>query len=231
VLTEGYDEPSADCIVIARPTRSRPLYVQMVGRGLRPFPDKDDLLVLDVVGATQRHDLVTACTLFGVPSLEDGLREALDDQRQAQAGQRHVVEVDGRLVTESVDLLHRAGLDRREFSWVTAGPGRYVLGIQDAQIFLVQSGELWDVVLRPRHGEAEIIRAGTPLEWSTGIAEDLVRKLGATHLARRTARWRSEPASDKQREVLQRCRLPVDDLTKGEAADLLTAHFARQARV
>jgi DNA repair protein RadD len=47
IVTEGYDFPPIDAIVMMRPTRSAVLYVQLVGRGLRPFPGKDDCLVLD----------------------------------------------------------------------------------------------------------------------------------------------------------------------------------------
>lgn len=62
VLTEGFDDPTISCVVIARPTRSAPLYQQMVGRGLRPdlsLPpeERGDCLVLDVVGASRSHDL------------------------------------------------------------------------------------------------------------------------------------------------------------------------------
>lgn len=47
IVTEGYDHPPIDAIVMMRPTRSAVLYVQLVGRGLRPFPGKEDCLVLD----------------------------------------------------------------------------------------------------------------------------------------------------------------------------------------
>ena len=47
LLTEGYDEPSVDCIVNLRATKSRGLYEQIMGRGLRLYPGKEDLLVLD----------------------------------------------------------------------------------------------------------------------------------------------------------------------------------------
>src|SRR5690606_32972909 len=57
VLTEGFDEPSISCVVVARPTKFHGLYVQMVGRGTRLYPGKKDLLVLDVTGASERHDL------------------------------------------------------------------------------------------------------------------------------------------------------------------------------
>jgi ATP-dependent helicase IRC3 len=54
VLTEGFDEPSIDCIIVARPTQSLPLYQQMLGRGTRTYPGKTDCLLLDVVGVSTR---------------------------------------------------------------------------------------------------------------------------------------------------------------------------------
>jgi len=68
VLTEGFDEPGIECVIVARPTCSKPLYVQMIGRGTRLFPGKDDCLILDLVGATTRHDLMTAASIFSVES-------------------------------------------------------------------------------------------------------------------------------------------------------------------
>ena len=65
VLTEGFDEPSVDCIIVARPTQSLPLYQQMLGRGTRTYPGKTDCLLLDVVGVSTQHTLHTAATLFG----------------------------------------------------------------------------------------------------------------------------------------------------------------------
>lgn len=54
VLTEGADFPMADCAVIARPTQSAPLFIQMVGRVLRPHPGKTDALVLNIAGSSGR---------------------------------------------------------------------------------------------------------------------------------------------------------------------------------
>jgi superfamily II DNA or RNA helicase len=64
VLTEGYDDAGIDLIVVARPTRSKPLYCQMVGRGIRLSPGKEDRLVIDVAGASEEHDLITAAALL-----------------------------------------------------------------------------------------------------------------------------------------------------------------------
>lgn len=60
VLTEGWDAPRTDCVVLCRPTLSTALYVQMVGRGLRIHPNKQDCLVLDLAGCFQRHGSVKA---------------------------------------------------------------------------------------------------------------------------------------------------------------------------
>ena len=57
VATEGFDLPDASCVVIARPTLSLALYLQMVGRGLRPKSDGGDCLILDLAGNSITHDL------------------------------------------------------------------------------------------------------------------------------------------------------------------------------
>lgn len=57
LLTEGWDCPSVDCIVVLRPTKVRSLYSQMVGRGTRLSPGKADLLLLDFLWHTERHEL------------------------------------------------------------------------------------------------------------------------------------------------------------------------------
>ncbi|WP_440897053.1 helicase-related protein [Amphibacillus sp. Q70] len=58
LLTEGWDSPAVDCIVVLSSTRVRPLYRQMVGRGTHLFPGKDHLLLLDFLWHTDRHVLV-----------------------------------------------------------------------------------------------------------------------------------------------------------------------------
>ena len=57
VATEGFDLPDAACVVLSRPTMSLSLYLQMVGRGLRPKPDGGDCVVLDMAGNSFRHGL------------------------------------------------------------------------------------------------------------------------------------------------------------------------------
>ena len=58
ILTEGFDFPGAGCIVIARPTKSLGLYLQMAGRGVRPFSGKKDCILIDHSGCVANHGFV-----------------------------------------------------------------------------------------------------------------------------------------------------------------------------
>lgn len=64
LLTEGWDCPGVDCIVVLRPTKVRSLYSQMVGRGTRLHPGKTDLLLLDFLWHTERHELCHPASLI-----------------------------------------------------------------------------------------------------------------------------------------------------------------------
>lgn len=64
LLTEGWDCPSVDCVVMLRPTKIRALYCQCIGRGTRLSPGKKDLLVLDFLWNTARHDLCRPASLI-----------------------------------------------------------------------------------------------------------------------------------------------------------------------
>jgi len=59
IATEGWDDPATSCVAIGRPTKSRALYTQMIGRGLRPHPGTTDCLVLDFAGNAGKHALVS----------------------------------------------------------------------------------------------------------------------------------------------------------------------------
>lgn len=77
LLTEGWDCPAVDCIVILRPTKVRSLYQQMVGRGMRLSPGKENLLLLDFLWLTSRHDLCKPSTLI---SKDAKIAQMIDSQ-------------------------------------------------------------------------------------------------------------------------------------------------------
>jgi len=72
LLTEGYDEPSVDCIVCLRPTKVRALYSQIIGRGTRLSPEtgKENLLVLDFLWHTEKHELCRPAHLIATDKIE-----------------------------------------------------------------------------------------------------------------------------------------------------------------
>jgi len=204
VLTEGYDEPSVECLILARPTRSRVLYAQMVGRGTRRFPGKGDCLILDVVGNCERHDLVTIGSLFDF-ELEAGgsvLEQMVMREREAQRA-----EVDGELVAHELDLF-----DARELHWAK-GDGFWALSAGEGGVVaLVRGEEGWSVLHLPRERDEEesVVASGLELEYAQGTAEDLVRRLGGLGLVRREARWRNHPMTDAQRQALGRWGLACE---------------------
>jgi superfamily II DNA or RNA helicase len=63
LLTEGWDEPGVDCVLVLRPTKSRSLFAQMVGRGTRLAPGKENCLLLDFLWLHERHDLARPASL------------------------------------------------------------------------------------------------------------------------------------------------------------------------
>lgn len=93
LLTEGYDEPSINTILILRPTKSRGLYAQMIGRGTRICEGKDRLLVLDPLFVSERHNILTAADLV-----------AEDDKNAARIARRLRQGLD---LTEAVEAANR----------------------------------------------------------------------------------------------------------------------------
>lgn len=153
VFTEGTDIPNIDCVLLARPTKSRNLLVQMIGRGMRLHPGKTNCHVIDIV-ASLKIGVVATPTLFGLDPSEI-LKEAdiehlkslserkeLENLRQERAMELPATSgKDSRrgpaVITftdyESVyDLINDTAGERHiraisPFSWVCIGPNRYIL--------------------------------------------------------------------------------------------------------
>lgn len=218
VLTEGFDEPAVDCIVMAKPTRSRPAYIQMLGRALRLFPGKTDALIIDLVGSTTRHDLVTSATLLGLDPKPKAPSLMQSATQRASFGQSVKDEL-GDLVTVKVELF-------RKLTWVQLGGNRWTLSVPDGRIELAGNDLGWDVVRYSKGARPKPLAEAVTLEWAQGIAEEEVRSEGAEWLTNPEAPWRARPPSEKQIAILSRKGLLTPGMTKGEAADAITRLFA-----
>lgn len=102
ILTEGFDGPHISCVIIGRPTKSRALMSQMIGRGLRLHPGKADCLVLDFVGNSGRHSLVGPADVLGGKFPPEVVAKAKEKLAKA----------DGLDVLELLDIEERAEKER-----------------------------------------------------------------------------------------------------------------------
>lgn len=249
VFTEGTDLPMTSCIVVARPTMSAALFIQMVGRGLRLWPGKSDCVVLDVVGATGRHRLAAPVELWGDEGLDleaappvdpDGtVNEEVDDIEE-QAELDHLFGLDeptyrdGKLVTEIVDLFEGsdAGWLRTYAGvWFLAAPERYV-----AVLPRVDGGYGVVSVHRTRSGDSRwVMERCSELSYAmahaTGdVTDDEQAAMMVRHSEGRRAQfveavggWRSASPRTEARRI----GLPVPDgASPGEVRKLLTVAYA-----
>ena len=119
--------------------------------------------------------------------------------------------------------------DSRRFQWA-CGDGFYVLPAGEAgQVALVEAGEAWRVWHLSREGE-QVVADDLDLEYAQGTAEDLVRHLGGSGLARRGAAWREQMASQGQLAALHRMGLSAPQaMSRGEASEMLSLEIARRS--
>lgn len=108
LLTEGFDAPRTEAVLLARPTQSRGLFAQMVGRATRLSPGKERGLVIDFVDNTDVHDLATFADLTRPDE-----REAVPLQPGAKVRHR----TDAKLANGTVLEVERGNVPRAKVEW------------------------------------------------------------------------------------------------------------------
>lgn len=250
VLTEGFDEPSISCVVVARPTKFHGLYVQMVGRGTRLFPGKKDLMVLDIVGASNRHELIGLVDL-GL-DLDDPRKKGEPGEQQACPScgvpcefAEHRCRLCQRYLPRDICL---AGGTRHEnchagasktvdvfgssrLAWLPLPGGAYCLTAGKEVVVMAPIGtDTWKLAAY-ENTRLTVIQDEVPGDWAMGIGED--RAKAFQRLAERKASWRRSRPSQAQLSRLVRQGFPEDKIhmvkTMGEASDLSTRISGRHA--
>ena len=136
VLTEGFDEPSAGGVLLARPTMSQSLFIQMVGRGLRPYPMKSDCIVIDCAGNTKKHAIVQMSTLAGFEQF-DAMKPEKDTIPREEGEERDVVAHGTDMYGNEVRITDIRGSTREStYSWRQTDYG-YALMIPKVGYYLV----------------------------------------------------------------------------------------------
>jgi ATP-dependent helicase IRC3 len=239
VLTEGFDEPRVDAIIMARPTRSKLLYAQMVGRGTRCHSDKANLEIIDIADNSKTHQLSGLNDLFNLPSRLD-LKGS-----DALKTERLIGDLTDRYPWIDVSRIHtpndlKVAAERIDFwnfdppaelahftpnTW-HAVPGGYQLFLSDGESLIVESDLLdtWSVQLKsPRTGSTPLDRIAE-LESAIHFADNFVssKRSDSERLVSRDARWRDGVPTDKQIGVLERNGIIVPpELTRGQAAQMI----------
>jgi superfamily II DNA or RNA helicase len=245
VLTEGFDEPDVACVIMARPTSSKLLYVQCVGRGTRTHPSKRSTrnpdaqwgpgcLVLDLRGNTKKHSLVTIPQLMAEKRADQPAGAGLDPEVIELMEERGLsvvdaIELQDEMVANGTLRATRINLfSQRAGNWIEVDAKTWTLG---GTIKAVQEDDqTWRVVVRQRGESARVVAQGLSLEYAQGVAEDQAALLEIGRFVQRDAAWRKRPASDRQRKALwrfgHRTESKQPELLAGEASDLLDAAIA-----
>lgn len=172
VLKEGFDEPSIGCVIIARPTKSKSLYIQMIASGTRAYRGKADCLILNVVGAKARHALQTAEELFGLDLGKGTVREAVAERnRRLDSLTADTMYEEGKLFSSAVNLFQN-----RILHWQQTRQGAWVWSLGKDFLRLVsEAAEKWAVVKVDGDQHEDLARC-VPLDYSMGVPDDDARK-------------------------------------------------------
>jgi ATP-dependent helicase IRC3 len=240
VLTEGYDEPAVEGIILARPTKSTLLYTQMIGRGTRLHPGKENVTIVDIVDATREHSLTTLPSLFELSDQFDLEGHTTDEVKTAMewtGENRPWVPIEQ--ATSLSDLKYRCTrinlfdletpgdlATYAEYAWVSLGKAGFRLGLTGGQAIVVAPTILgaWEVQFCKKRGES-VIGNNPDLRSAIVHAEGYVKRNfpDLLKLVKRDTRWRRAPATEKQVRLLLNKKINAPKgLTKGQASHLIS---------
>ena len=225
VFTEGTDIPRVETVIIARPTQSETLYAQMVGRGLRLYPGKEKLTLIDCVGITGRASLCTAPSLLGIdmsavpPSKRDEVQgdlfelpiRAVSASDCPESWIRNVQVVD-LWAKEQKYQLH-------DVNWFKMPDGSLVCSLLDQKRITIPCPDAFGMV------------RGRPMQ---EVLDEAYRYLSEQYAGQKylwdigaVKRWGKAPATQKQLDIIRKCCKGFDTtgLTKGEASQIMNRLF------
>jgi superfamily II DNA or RNA helicase len=237
VFTEGFDEPSLDAILVARPTRSLVLYCQMIGRGLRPYPGKKNCLFIDFVDNSSKHRLISMQDLlmfYQTKKTEKNIAELLarklakDRQSSpAKKGKKSPVIdlsptnlpllVNLENLSCSVKEIDLFGLDA--FAWYKTGASHYVQVNDNFSLVirphLEESGHILYAVFPKARFYAPLLDGPVDFDLAYGCGNAYLFDYGDRHLATKGSQWRNGKPTEVQRDLFQRLRDRVKDISGG----------------
>jgi superfamily II DNA or RNA helicase len=237
VFTEGFDEPSLDAILVARPTRSLVLYCQMIGRGLRPYPGKKNCLFIDFVDNSSKHRLISMQDLLMFyqtkrteKNIAELLAKKLAKERQNSSGNKGqkspVIDlsptnlpllVNLENLSSSVKEIDLFGLDA--FAWYKAGESHYVQ-VNDAFSLVIRPdlerpGHVLYAIFPKSRFYASLLDGPVDFDLAYGCGNAYLFDYGDRYLAAKGSQWRNGKPTDVQKDLFQRLRDKLKDISAG----------------
>lgn len=215
VLTTGFDDPQTNCVIYARPTKSKILFTQILGRGLRLFEGKKDCLVVDFKDVCSSHDLMDMENLFDV-NFKKGqtLSEAREEKKNEEEAikiKREKIEQERQeqleLVAKQIKLfnkeMHRAFADV-SYDWFKCTPSIYAVSESSDIHMAVESGDneflIYKVITKKEEKSVEFVDAYENVIDAIHYIEENIKN--PKSFAYKNAAWKSDKATDAQRKYV-----------------------------
>lgn len=220
-LAEGWDCPPAALGLLVRPTRHEGLFVQMIGRFLRPWPGKTEALLLDLVRATDDVKLRNAVDLSKSVFRDQGeLEELLEEEEPAEPVTRERI-VHRRKGSYEIELFPGATVQ-----WLMGPSGVPFVPCGNGLVFIVEDRDGWAVAVtsggwtadgRPMgRFSAQGLDQADALEYASEIADDYAA------ISKKKAPWRKGRPSEKQKNWARALGCEIDDeMTSGMVSDAI----------
>ena len=232
IFTEGTDMPLVETVMIARPTSNSSLYTQMVGRGLRLYPGKDKLILIDLVGTTGKANLCTAPTLLGIDmnnvpqAKQNDIQGDLFDLPELIQEKSDVPESWIKNI-EIVNLWAKGqGYNTHTVNWFKMPTGAFVCTLKNFRLIIPAQDELGETVL---YGRKMKMQEAFDLGYQY-LCEKYPEQKYIWDV-NQIKKWGKYEASEKQKAIIKRMykSLDVSELTKSEASQILNRLFYKGA--
>lgn len=249
VLTEGFDEPSIEAIILAKPTRSSLLYTQIVGRGTRLFEGKEHCMIIDIADTTKGKKPIGLPTLLGMPADFDLQGQSLTDIADEFEKLKETAPGEASSVLNMEDITNAykridlfmppppnpAVLEYSTFIWSEIGEDEFYLNTNSFESLHIYCDTLgrWTAEARLRSGKnvnVHVIGRGQSIRSVFAGADKWIMENRSISLplVDATAVWRADAPTDKQQKLLKRIGVPITNtMTKGMASQIISKWMER----
>jgi ATP-dependent helicase IRC3 len=250
VLTEGFDEPTIESIILARPTRSNLLYTQIVGRGTRLSDNKPHCTIIDIADTTRGKKPIGLPSLLGLPPDFD-----LEGKDLIQIANKYK-ELESYCPGEAVRVLSPDDIDLAykridlfmppppnefvqqysRFVWAEVSDNTFHLGIDSSsslKIYLDPLGR-WAVEFYYRQDNIfnkKHLAYFEAMQDAFSRSDKWVLQNFNTTLIDSSSSWRADSPTDAQKKLLKRIGVPLTaDMTKGIASQIISKYYENNPR-